>query len=105
MNEKLEQLTNLAKPYTDEIKKQKKELEDYRKIFKLEKPLDIYSYAGWYPCTGFHYEEDEVDLTGPQKHYAYLLYFRKLLHLTEKEIRKEKARIKEEQRKLIKRPV
>jgi hypothetical protein len=34
MNEKLEQLTNLAKHYTDEIKKQKKELEDYRKSCK-----------------------------------------------------------------------
>ena len=98
MSEKLNKLQNIAEHYQNEIKKQKKELDDYRKIFKRDNPLNIYDYQAWYPCTGFHYEEDEQDLQAHQKHYAYLLYFRKLLRLTEKEIRKEKLRIKEKQR-------
>lgn len=91
MYERLEKLKHKANYYNTEICSLKKLIEDY--IPKGKNPLNIEEWQSYSPCTGFHEEEQECDLPYYQKYYAYLLYFRKLLKLVEKEIRKEERKI------------
>lgn len=96
MYERLKQLQRKAYYYNGEIRSMKGMLKACWE--KGKDPLDINDWQSYSPCTGFHEEEQECDLYSYQKYYAYLLYFRKLLQITETEIRKEKAKIVQAQR-------
>ena len=89
---RLDELKSKAKHYNYQIRQMKKLLEG------CDNPLNINEWQEYSPCTGFHDFEQENDLPYDQKYYAYLLYFRALLKEVEKEIKKEKLRIKEVQR-------
>ena len=91
MYERLKQLQRKAYYYNGEIRSMKGMLKICWE--KGKDPLDINDWQSYSPCTGFHEEEQECDLYSYQKYYAYLLYFRKLLQITETEIKKEKAKI------------
>ena len=96
MYERLKQLQRKAYYYNGEIRSMKGMLKSCWE--KGKDPLDINDWQSYSPCTGFHEEEQECDLYSYQKYYAYLLYFRKLLQITETEIKKEKAKIVQAQK-------
>lgn len=92
VREELERLQNKAREVNGYIKEVKDCIESSKSFFDKGDPVDINNIPMFY--IGKERWDEDCEPTGPQKYYAYLLYYREVLKEIEKEIKEKKLLLK-----------